>query len=256
MLTERETTNWENVQIATPRGAIPAVLHHPRPSLLQGVPSRPVVVCCHGMLSSMQSSKFVGAADRLAENGLLALRFDFTGCGENRSAPAESLLATRQNDLEEVLHWVEKLGCAGPVGLFGSSLGGFLSLLLASRFSERVRAVVTWAAPYDLTELFPGVPASRPSSPAWPSGLPLGEPTVVQESPDLTHVLVVHGMGDEIVPWSHAVNIYRKVGEPKRLLLLEEGDHRFVDNTVRNRLLDVTVDWFRKWLLPQEAGCA
>jgi esterase/lipase len=63
-------------------------------------------------------------------------------------------------------------------------------------------------------------------------------------------------MGDEIVPWSHAVNIYRKVGEPKRLLLLEEGDHRFVDNTVRNRLLDVTVDWFRKWLLPQEAGCA
>ncbi|WP_170920619.1 alpha/beta hydrolase family protein [Desulfacinum hydrothermale] len=230
------------------------MLHLSPQALKEGASPFPLVVCCHGMLSSMQSAKLVAVAERLAHQGLSALRFDFTGCGRNESAFGESLVGSRVEDLEEVLDWVEKEWGAGPVGLFGSSLGGFVSLVVASRDPHRVGAVVTWAAPCSLWGLLAHKTLPRPSTPTWPSSLALGEPATVPESPGLTRVLVAHGIQDELVPWSHAVDIYGRLGEPKRLWLLEEGDHRFLDEAVRKKLLAATVEWFQEYLQPPELG--
>jgi fermentation-respiration switch protein FrsA (DUF1100 family) len=39
------------------------------------------------------------------------------------------------------------------------------------------------------------------------------------------NVLVVHGEADDLVPLSHAHEIFDQAGEPKRLLVQKGGDH-------------------------------
>jgi fermentation-respiration switch protein FrsA (DUF1100 family) len=39
-------------------------------------------------------------------------------------------------------------------------------------------------------------------------------------------LLLIHARGDEVVPYTHSEELYKRAAEPKRLLLLEGGDHR------------------------------
>jgi fermentation-respiration switch protein FrsA (DUF1100 family) len=39
-------------------------------------------------------------------------------------------------------------------------------------------------------------------------------------------LLLIHAKGDEQVPYTHSEELYARAAEPKRLLLLEGGDHR------------------------------
>lgn len=212
-----------------------------------------VVVCCHGLLSAKDSPKFVGMGRRLAERGLWAVRFDFTGCGENTSAFGPSLVATRLDDLRSVLDWVvSSHGPWGPkpaLGLFGSSLGAYLSYVFSGTFPGLVRSLALWAAPAQLRLIGAG-PTARPPEMErlWPKGLPLGEPDAVDAVPPVPNVLVVHGTQDELVPWEHAVRLYRHAAEEKRLVLLEGADHRLTDPEVRDKAMDVTVSWLARRL--------
>jgi fermentation-respiration switch protein FrsA (DUF1100 family) len=39
-------------------------------------------------------------------------------------------------------------------------------------------------------------------------------------------LLIIHARGDEVVPHTHSEKLYELAAEPKKLLLLEGGDHR------------------------------
>ena len=39
-------------------------------------------------------------------------------------------------------------------------------------------------------------------------------------------LLLIHARGDEVVPYALSEKLYERAAEPKRLLLLEGGDHR------------------------------
>ena len=39
-------------------------------------------------------------------------------------------------------------------------------------------------------------------------------------------LLIIHARGDEVVPYTHSQKLYDLAAEPKKLLLLEGGDHR------------------------------
>lgn len=63
--------------------------HNARKQNLVGILHRPAIkshaaaILCHGMESSKESEKIVTMSRRLAERGILALRFDFAGSGES-----------------------------------------------------------------------------------------------------------------------------------------------------------------------------
>jgi putative redox protein len=38
--------------------------------------------------------------------------------------------------------------------------------------------------------------------------------------------MLIHARGDEVVPVSHSELLYERAAEPRRLLVLEGGDHR------------------------------
>ncbi|MGQ9750376.1 alpha/beta hydrolase family protein [Desulfosoma sp.] len=242
------------VSILSTRGLIPAVVHGPREPAGRANEPPGVVLCCHGLLSAKDSSKFVGMAEHLSQKGLWAVRFDFTGCGENTSRFGASLMETRLDDLRCVVAWARSTpgpwGGEAVLGLFGSSLGGFLSYAFAGLFPGVVRALTLWAAPACLLEI---ATAAKPRplllERAWPFELPLGTPNPVDGFPPVPNVLIVHGTGDELVPWHHAVDYYRCAAEEKQLMLLEGVDHRLSDPEARAMASKATVSWFVRKLM-------
>ena len=230
-----------DVRIAVGGGDLAAVVHLP------AVVPAPVVVCCHGLVSTKGGGKYVTFAEELSRAGIAAIRFDFTACGESTAKPEGNLIATRLRDLAAVLGYVRgEAWSAGGIGLLGSSFGGYIALLAAASGNHSLRAVVSWAAPFDLA-------GARISREDWdflmstlPPGFELGEPGDLRDLPAVADVLVIHGERDEVVPWTDAGKVYRALGEPKMLMLFEEAEHRFLDPGCRARALDRSIEWFRE----------
>jgi uncharacterized protein len=134
----------------------------------------------------------------------------------------------------------------GTVGLLGSSLGGYLSLLAASSGRHDIQAVVCWATPFDLSRIKLALGESEELKRVVPPGLPLGSPDDLKGLPSLSNVLVIHGQQDETVSWHDAVAIHRRLGEPRRLLLMKTADHRLLDPHWRAMAMRVSLEWFQE----------
>jgi uncharacterized protein len=207
------------------------------------------VVASHGMQSSKESEKYITLGGRMTGEGMGCLRFDFTGCGESEGDPGEGTVTQRVADLAAVVAWVRKRGDLGKkIGLVGSSLGGYVSLIQAAR-DPGIGAVVTWATPFHLDDL----PGKRNDEGyvdvggAFFDDLP--NHRLAPLLPRVSKALVIHGDADELVPPDHAREIFRALSGPKEIHIIEGGDHRLIDPGHRNRALDLTVAWFRTWLL-------
>ena len=112
------------------------------------------VVICHGFKGFAHFAFFPYLAERLADAGLRAVTFDFSGSGigddrENFTNPlafTHNTYLQELDDLDAVISearvhdWIE-----GPYGLFGHSRGGGIAILQAAR-DANVGALVTWAA--------------------------------------------------------------------------------------------------------------
>ena len=114
----------EPLRLPGPAGPLAAVLHRP------ARPAPPLVIACHGLLSSMESPKYVALAEALAEAGLACARFDFSGCGQSAGAREQTTVARRVAELGAVARALSahRAVAVGSLGLMGSSLGGFIAL--------------------------------------------------------------------------------------------------------------------------------
>lgn len=199
------------------------------------------VITCHGLYSHKDSQKYVEIARRFCEEGLVVLRFDFTGCGESRGKFEDSTLSMRINDLESALDFMEQQQHQ-EIGVMGSSLGGCISILTASR-DERIKALTTWATPYYLKKIF-----SREET--------LGKfrediktHDMAKAAEEVTQpTLIIHGSQDKLVPLSHTHALYREL-KLKHLEIIEGADHRFTNPTHRVKAIDFTLNWFKNYLV-------
>jgi len=201
------------------------------------------VITCHGLYSSKDSEKYVSIGRRFCEESLAVLRFDFRGCGESGGLFEDTSLTGRMEDLESALDFVEEQGYEST-GVMGSSLGGTVAVLTTAK-DRRVKALVTWATPCHLDELFR-------------EGLLEGFEKLKQDIRryDVAKalkeircpILFVHGSLDEIVPLFHANFLYENAKEPKDIQIVEDADHRLTDPSHRRRAIELTLEWFKKYL--------
>ncbi|MEO8576978.1 MAG: alpha/beta fold hydrolase, partial [Gemmatimonadales bacterium] len=116
--------------------------------------AKETVVICHGFKGFARFSFFPYVAEQLAEAGLRAITFDFSGSGigedrenfTNKDAFTHNTYLQELADLDAVISegkvngWID-----GGYGLFGHSRGGGIAILHAARDSN-VKALATWAA--------------------------------------------------------------------------------------------------------------
>ena len=207
----------------------------------------PYVIAAHGMMSTKDSPKYTALGENLVEAGFGFVRFDFTGCGESDGSFEDATLTRRIDDMAAVMAWIKSLTTFnGTLGLFGSSMGG--TVALATGVLKGADALVLLATPVmraarpapELQEVYDRHPGYFEDPRTRLDTFPFRE---------AHHGLIIHGSRDEVVSPENAFYIYERISQPKEIWIVEGADHRFLDESLRAAMLDMTLRWFKRFLL-------
>jgi pimeloyl-ACP methyl ester carboxylesterase len=201
----------------------------------------PTLVFLPGYMSDMRGSKACAVFGWAREQGRACLLLDYSGCGESEGDFADGTLSRWH---EEVVALVEA-HCQGPVVLVGSSMGGWLMLLVALAIPARTQALVGIAAAPDFTawgfsdeqqaELLAGetVLEENDYGPQPTLTFPLfwadGQANLLfdQEIAIDCPVRLLHGQADPDVPWEVSLQLAADLRSADvQVTLVKDGDHR------------------------------
>lgn len=110
--------------------------------------SAPGIVFLGGFRSDMTGTKALWLAEWARARGRAYLRFDYRGHGASSGDFLDGAIGDWADDAADAVSRLTQ----GPQILVGSSMGGWIALLLARRIPEQVAALVGIAAAPDFTE--------------------------------------------------------------------------------------------------------
>lgn len=205
----------------------------------------PGIVFLGGFKSDMEGTKALHLEARARQAGGAFLRFDYSGHGQSSEAFTAGSIGDWAEDAAQAVSRLTE----GPQVLVGSSMGGWIALLLARRWPERIAGLVTVAAAPDFTEdaMWAGFDAAQRAELAQSGQVALpsdyGEPYIVtrrliEEGRDNLvlraplrlpfPVRFLQGTADPDVARSVALRLLDHAeGADLRLTLVKGADHRF-----------------------------
>lgn len=228
-----------------------SLAHHHSPG------AAPTIVLLPGYRSDMQGSKVLALEAWAQARGQAFLRFDYRGCGESPGAFEDYSLADWRDDALSLIDTLVE----GPVVLVGSSMGGWLMLLVAKARPERVVGMVGIAAAPDFTDW--GFTAEekrilaeqgRLEQPSAYSDEPMVTTRAFWESGEANRVLdapiafdgpvrLLQGQQDAEVPWELALRLAANIrSENVQTWIVKDGNHRLSREGDMRLLLRATED--------------
>lgn len=232
------------------RAKAPSIAYH----RLEG--AEPGILFLTGFMSDMSGSKAMALDAFCRARGQAYTRFDYRGHGQSDGAFEDADIGTWFADALDVFDRLT----LGPQILVGSSMGGWMMLLLARARAERVSALVGIAAAPDFTkrlerDLTPAhhaemVATGKVVTPsAYGSDyvftrrlLDAGRDNCVLDGPIVFDgpVRLLQGMEDTAVPWQTALDIQAALtSRDVEVTLIKNGDHRLSEPADLARLTDV-----------------
>jgi pimeloyl-ACP methyl ester carboxylesterase len=214
--------------------------------------SAPGLFWLGGFNSDMKGTKALALDAWAAEQGRACVRFDYSGHGESGGAFIEGTIGRW---LEESLAVFEQF-CSGPQVVIGSSMGGWMALLLAREIAKRdasrasLAGLVLIAPAPDFTEQLmwngfsPEIQKEILTKGVWLRPSPYGDGApypitraLIEEGRN--HLLlgskidvgcpvrILQGAQDPDVPWRHAFALaHRLPADDVVLTMIQDGDHR------------------------------
>ena len=209
-----------------------------------------------GLRSNMEGTKATALAAMAVKTGRSMVRFDYQGHGDSSGRFEDMMIGTWFGD---ALHVLDQL-TTGPQVIVGSSMGGWIALLLAEARPERVAGLVLLAPAPDFTE---DLLMARLDGPARQALFAQGRVTVpspwlpeplvftsrlIEEA--TTHLIfrrpwrggriptrILHGTRDAEVPVSTSLRLVEHLyPNDVCLTLIGGGDHRLADPPCLARL--------------------
>jgi alpha-beta hydrolase superfamily lysophospholipase len=208
----------------------------------------PCVITCHGLFSSKDSDKFTTIADYFAAHGIAVIRFDFGGCGESTGSIADTTVSKRLKELQAIVAFARQHPSLAPeLGLLGSSLGGYVSLLYAAQ-DPAIRALSVWATPYNLLKLRHNIPEDELRQLQEDFFIDAAQYHLEPILSAITTVQIIQGKNDTIVSYTHAEELFSRVNHPKELHILPDGDHSLIGPQDRQTAIENSLRWFQTYL--------
>ncbi len=208
----------------------------------------PGLVWMSGFKSDMVSTKASVLAPWAEARGAGFLRFDYSGHGQSGGRIEDFTIGDWLAESDAVFDALAD----GPQVLVGSSMGGWLALLLARKLIERgegarLAAIVLIAPAWDMTEELMWKRFSPQARDALETDGVFYRPSDYGEPYALTRALIeegrnhllggagfdpgcpvriIQGLRDPDVPWEHALKLVDLLGEDVRLTLVKDAEHR------------------------------
>jgi alpha-beta hydrolase superfamily lysophospholipase len=217
-----------------------------------------------GLKSEMTSLKATSLADWAREKGLACLRFDYSGHGQSEGRFEDGMVSRWLEEARAVFAGLTE----GPQVLVGSSMGGYIALLLLRALmeedpaaAERIEALVLIAPAWDMTELmWSNLPESARKEIAErgvymrPSHYGDGPYAITRAllEDGRQHLIggrpldpgrpihILHGLQDPDVPWEHTLDLVAHLsGTWVRVAAVPDGEHRLSRPENLAHLLDI-----------------
>jgi alpha-beta hydrolase superfamily lysophospholipase len=218
------------------------ILHLPK------APKPPVVIGSHGLLSDGNSPKQIALAKACNLSGIAYFRIHHRGCGKSEGdfTAVTSLYGRSRDIMAAAAHLTKNREVGQIIGLFGSSFGGTTCLAAAAKMPTLI--IVSYAAPI-FSDFLAKANRDVPDFPKALCNPNLRRNLVFDLDPILpriTNALIIHGDADQVVPHSHGLKIYSRIGSPKKLITLANGDHLMRDPKHQKAFTRAAVDWYCK----------
>lgn len=217
----------------------------------------PTAVLVHGFhVTKEEGGMFGEIAKRLAKEGILVYRFDFSGCGESEGDYIETSLTKLKDELRKILSFVRGREIVGKskIGILAQSFGTSVAVALEPEVNSII-LMGSLSSPVDsFTKYFgegynpKGVSEVRRSS----GRITKVEPQFWKDFKkyDLLGsirkikcpILFIHGEKDEKVPLSQMEAYFKVANEPKERIILKDAKHSLKPR--RGKMYKTVVDWF------------
>lgn len=207
--------------------------------------SGPTVVWLGGFNSDMTGTKAVALEAWAEGRGHGYIRFDYAGHGQSHGRFEDGTIGQWRADALAVIDHCT----TGPVVLVGSSMGGWIALLVALARPQRVAGIVLVAPAPDFTEdlMWAGFPDAvkdqilttgrwlRPSAygeapyPITRALIEDGRNHLLLRAPIpvTVPVRILHGQADPDVPWQRSLSLMEQLaGDDVTATFVKDGDHR------------------------------
>lgn len=201
----------------------------------------PALVFLPGYMSDMAGGKATAVFDWAVAQGRECLLMDYSGCGQSEGLFADGTLSRWRDEVVCLLSDI----CVHPVILLGSSMGGWLMLLVALQLPSKIKGLIGIAAAPDFTDW--GFDVEQKSKLA--SDEILLEENPYGPEPTQTHpgfwadgqanrlldgeialdcpVRLIHGQCDADVPWQTSLKLAEALRSADvQVTLVKDGDHR------------------------------
>ncbi len=227
----------------------------------------PGVIFCGGFSSDMTGTKATVLDNWCQQHGRAFLRFDYQGHGASSGRFQDGTIGGWTADALAVLDHLT----AGPQILVGSSMGGWIMLLLALARPERIAGLLGVACAADFTESMlwqrlddaTRTQLQREGIIYIPSCYQGEEPYaitlgLIEEGrqhlllnrgmlPIACPVRLLHGMRDPDAPWRTSLQVAERLAsEDVRIMLVKDGEHRLSrdrDLALLLSLLEDLIEW-------------
>lgn len=204
----------------------------------------PTVVFLGGFLSDMAGTKSLALETHCQDRGQAFLRLDYGGHGASDGEFADGTIGSWRDDALAVI----EAATEGSLLLVGSSMGGWIALLVALALKDRVTGLIGIAAAPDFTDklMWENFSAAQRREIMEDGATELvsdhGDgPTIITraliedgrklnllDGEIALHIPVrlIHGMGDEDVPWEWSMRIAGLLaGDDVDVTLVKGGSH-------------------------------
>jgi pimeloyl-ACP methyl ester carboxylesterase len=215
---------------------------------------------CGGFMSDMTGTKAMALEDWCRGEGRAYVRFDYRGHGQSSGRFEEAVIGDWAGDAAAVLDEV----CEGPQVVVGSSMGGWIMLLLALARPGRVHGLVGIApAPDFVLRMWEEAPEEakqalrrdgvwrRPSNYSdEPYAITM---RLIEEG--RSHLVagrlgevrcpvrILHGMADPDVPWRLSLDLIEGLGSADAAVtFVKAGDHRLSAPADLRRLCETVAE--------------
>ena len=206
----------------------------------------PTLVFLPGYMSDMAGSKAQAVEGWAKTTGRACLLLDYSGCGQSSGDFADGSLSLWRDEVCSLI----AAHAPGPVVLIGSSMGGWLMLLVAAALPQRIAGLVGIAAAPDFTDWG----YSEPEKSELSAGKTICHPNPYGPEPTPTHarfwadgqanrvlcgpiaytgpVRLLQGQADSDVPWQTALALAQALHSADvQIHLVKDGDHRLSRDT-------------------------
>ncbi len=239
------------------------VLTFPQKTRVQEIKGKsPGLIICHGFNQTKSQRKFVVLARKLAREGIVTFRFDFSGHGDSEGKIENLSIAGEVKELETAYKILVSKGKVNKekVSVLGHSLGALIAVLFQREY-KKANTLILLSPALHQKELMGRWYSSEELS-LWKKQGYLDTPKgrigirylKEAEGKDWQKVIsqievptfFIHGREDDDVPLKYTEELAEKIKGEKKLEIVEGTDHHFESKRAKDELIVLSLDWLNR----------